>query len=264
MKIFAKEADMLFKRKKRKDNQSDCSAKLKLSPHMTMNLDCSDHQTNIMLIGNTGSGMRVWIQANIADSMTNCVIVGDPAEYSDALEILTQRGFYIHHLDLSSTPEHIDDMLHELSGKDKQALFMEVSQTGEKYLKQAGLHTWIVLSALIDIARLPDQHIQFYIDPVISGYIPQWEYILPMVRRANTGICICFTKLPDKVNEIACNCPAILYLGHSDDLVNTWISSTFPDIPFKAGESFETMDQNDMLILMDGKTVRSKKMSLHL
>lgn len=209
---------MLFRRKKRKTVHSD------------------HKQSNTLVTGTSPSATALHghsvIDADPTSETTkmhqaNCVIVGSTTTYADVLNILTQRGFHIHYLDLSITPEHIDDMLPELSSKDKQALFMETNRTDMACLKKAGLHTWIVLSALIDTVKLSNQHIQFYIDPVISDYVPQWNYILPMAKKANIDIWT--PHLLNKVKEASTNCNLDLSLEHQNDFVSAWMQFTFSD-----------------------------------
>ena len=189
--------------------------------------------TNLLVLGDSGTGKTAWLKEKISVGEGNYVIVDLYGEYKEARKALIQKGYTIHILCLAEGATLYQEMLHDLFTKEKQALFLDAPQDA---YADATLARACIQTIMDTASALPEKKQSVLCcldDAAMLGKLPGLIGQLPQLSANGMYMALAFQKIW-QVYELYGdqlltpeNFPTVIYTGGTEVDVREWITSHY-------------------------------------
>ncbi len=243
---------------------------IRLSKKQYIKKKLSSHPANILLVGQSGVGIQMWLKYNLLHSKNNAIIIlNDHQNYNDVFQKKEKEGYRIHKIHIDKLPQYAksaeDELiqwLQSLLGTERQIISVELSDALDR---EQVLFIQGCIAYLMNDTEWQHPYAQLYIESEnANGIIPA---LMRRSRMGNMGVISCFLNSElfdeDYYNQIAISSNAIIYMGCMNDIVNEWIQKIVgSNLKLKEGETLKTFPYDEELIFKDGIVIRDKKINI--
>lgn len=178
--------------------------------------------TNILVLGDSGTGKTAWLKEKISAGEGNYVIVDLYGEYKEVRKALLQKGYTIHAFCLAENAVLYQEMLHDLLKKEKQALFLNAPQDAyaDAALARACIQT--IMDAASALPEKKQSVLCCLDDAAMLGKLPGLAEQLPQLSANGMYMALAFQKiwqvyeLYGKTLLVSECFPTVIYTGGTD------------------------------------------------